>query len=159
MRRFRPTRPTICAGALIFFVALAVSGAFAQTSETYKARLTPVAIDVSMMAKVAGSGALTAVLTGHKLTISGSFSGLRSPATDAHIHRGLAKGVRGPAILDLHVSQQGTDASRLNSHVAEIHDSVDLTPEQLEDLRNARLYVQINSQGAPDGNLWGWLLR
>jgi hypothetical protein len=159
MRRFRPTRLTICAGGLALFVALAICAAFAQSSETYKVRLTPVAIDASMMAKVAGSGSLTAVLTGNKLMISGSFSGLRSPATDAHIHRGLAKGVRGPAILDLRVSQQGTDTSRLNSHVGEIHDSVDLTPEQLEDLRNARLYVQINSQGAPDGNLWGWLLR
>jgi hypothetical protein len=159
MSRFRPSRVTVRAGALILCAALAISAALAQTSETYKVRLTPVAIDVSMMAKVAGSGALTATLAGNKLTISGGFSGLRSPATDAHIHRGLAKGVRGPAILDLHVSKQGTDTSRTNSYVAEIHDSVNLSSEELEDLRNGRLYVQVNSQGAPDGNLWGWLLR
>lgn len=159
MGRFRPSRVTIRVSAFLFCAALAMSAVLAQTSETYKVRLTPVALDVSMMAKVAGSGALTATLTGNKLTISGRFSGLRSPATDAHIHRGLATGVRGPAMLDLHLSKQGTDTSRLNSHVAEIHDSVDLSPEQLEDLRNGRLYVQVNSQGAPDGNLWGWLLR
>ena len=35
----------------------------------------------------------------------------------------------------------------------------DLTPEQVEDLRNSSLYIQINSQGAPAGNLWGWFLR
>jgi hypothetical protein len=37
--------------------------------------------------------------------------------------------------------------------------TVELSPDQIEDLRNGRLYVQIQSQGAPDGNLWGWLLK
>jgi len=39
-----------------------------------------------------------------------------------------------------------------------INGSFDLTPEQLEDLRKGRLYVQLHSEKAPDGNLWGWLL-
>ena len=34
-----------------------------------------------------------------------------------------------------------------------------LTPDQIADLRAGRLYVQIQSERAPDGNLWGWLLR
>ena len=158
MKTDRLTRAMVCATAMVCAV-FAACAALAQTPETYKVRLTPVAIDVSMMARVAGSGALTAVLNGNKLTINGSFSGLRSPATTAHIQRGLAKGVRGPAILDLHVSKQAADTTRPNSYQAEIHDSAELSPEQLEDLRNARLYVQIDSEGAPDGNLWGWLLR
>lgn len=157
--KFRPRRAVIFAGLLIVCAACAAGTLLAQASETYKVRLTPVAIDASMMSKIAGSGALTAVLAGNKLTINGSFSGLHSPATTAHIQRGLAKGVRGPAVLDLHVTGQARDTSRLNSYKAEIHDSVELTPEQLEDLRSARLYVQIDSEGAPDGNLWGWLLR
>jgi hypothetical protein len=37
--------------------------------------------------------------------------------------------------------------------------SVELTPDQITDLRAGRLYVQIQSERAPDGNLWGWLLR
>jgi hypothetical protein len=37
--------------------------------------------------------------------------------------------------------------------------SVELSPSQLEDLRNAKIYVQIDSEKAPEGNLWGWLLR
>ena len=147
------------AAALIACVALAASATFGQASESYKVRLTPVALDASMMAKVAGSGALTAVVAGNKLTIDGSFSGLRSPATTAHIQRGIAKGVRGPAILDLRVTAQARDTSRISSYKAEMHDSVTLTPEQLDDLRNSRLYVQIDSEGAPDGNLWGWLLK
>jgi hypothetical protein len=26
-------------------------------------------------------------------------------------------------------------------------------------LRKGMVYVQIHSEGAPDGNLWGWLLK
>jgi hypothetical protein len=37
--------------------------------------------------------------------------------------------------------------------------SIDLTPEQLQSLRKGQLYLQISSEKAPDGNLWGWLLR
>jgi hypothetical protein len=93
---------------------------------------------------------LKAVLAGNKLTISGSFEGLRSPATHAGIHIGPYKGIRGPAVHDLTVTQ-GTTGS--------ISGSLDLTPSEVADLRNGRFYVQIDSERAPDGNLWGWLLR
>ena len=159
MSKVRRSGAKILLGTLILCAACAASMARAQTSETYKVRLTPVAIDASMMARVTGSGELTAALTGNKLAITGSFSGLHSAATDAHIHRGVAKGVRGAAILDLHVTPQPQDTTRMNGYRGEIRDTVELTPEQLEDLRNGRLYVQIESQDAPDGNLWGWLLR
>jgi hypothetical protein len=36
--------------------------------------------------------------------------------------------------------------------------SFDLTPQQVGDLQGGRLYVQLQSEKAPDGNLWGWLL-
>ncbi len=130
-------------------ILCSVCAVFGQGAETYKVRLTTVPIDASMMATVAGSGALVAFLTGNALTIRGNFSGLRSPATDAHIHRG-PKGIRGPAILDLKVPRS-TNGS--------MSASVTLTPDEIQDLRNSRLYVQINSEGAPEGNLWGWLLR
>lgn len=120
----------------------------AQTTETFKARLSPVPIDLSMMATIAGSGSLTATLAGKQLTITGMFEGLRSPATTAQIHRG-PKGIRGPAILDLTVTKSAKGT---------ISGSLELTPEQIADLRNGRLYVQIQSERAPDGNLWGWLL-
>jgi hypothetical protein len=132
------------------FSILAASGTgFAQSGETYKVRLTTVPIDAAMMAKITGSGALTGTLNGTSLTIGGSFSGLRSPAVEAKIHRG-PKGIRGPAILDLQVSRATSGT---------VSGKVSLTPEQADDLKNGRLYIQIDSQGAPDGNLWGWLLR
>lgn len=137
----------------------ATNAARAQTSETYKVRLTPVPIDASMMSTIAGSGSLTAVLTGNKLMISGSFAGLRSPAIDAHIHR-APKGIRGPGILDVQVTAtQPSGTMRTNRYEGEIRHSVDLNAEQIDDLRNGRLYIQIDSEGAPEGNLWGWILR
>jgi hypothetical protein len=37
--------------------------------------------------------------------------------------------------------------------------TLSLTPLQVQDLRKGWLYVQIHSERAPDGNLWGWLQR
>ena len=35
--------------------------------------------------------------------------------------------------------------------------SVRLDNRQLDALRAGRVYIQIHSEAAPDGNLWGWL--
>jgi hypothetical protein len=142
-------RRGLLAVGVVAAILLLGHAARAQNGETFKARLSPVPINVTMMANVAGSGSVTATLAGKKLTIAGTFEGLRSPATTAQIRRG-PKGIRGPAILDLSVTKAEKGA---------ITGSLDLTPEQIADLRNSRLYVQIQSERAPDGNLWGWLLR
>jgi hypothetical protein len=101
-----------------------------------------------MMATIAGMGSATAVLNGTKLTVTGTFDGLKSPATIVQIHRGQ-RGVRGPAILDLQATK-GTSG--------QISGTVDLNQQQLQDLQNSRLYLQLHSEKAPDGNLWGWLM-
>ena len=36
--------------------------------------------------------------------------------------------------------------------------TLDLTPALVTDLEKGRLYVQLHSEKAPDGNLWGWIL-
>jgi CHRD domain len=115
------------------------------------ARLSPVPINISMMSTIAGSGSLTATLKGKQLAIQGSFEGLRSPATSVQIHRG-PKGIRGPAIVELALTVTKADKGAVSG-------AVELTPDQIADLRGGRLYVQIQSQRAPDGNLWGWLLK
>ncbi len=147
-QRVSAQRAAAAIAAVILWMFLG-NAALAQTSETYKVRLSPVPMDPGMVSTVAGAGSLTAVLTGGKLTISGTFSGLKSPATDAHIHHG-PKAIRGPVILDLPIP---------NAKSGNISATIDLTPEQVEDLRHESLYIQINSQGAPAGNLWGWLLH
>ena len=144
-RTQRRSFTVVLTGAAILGGALAAG---AQSGETFKARLSTVPIDVTMMSTVAGSGSLTAVLAGNKLTITGTFQGLRSPATVARIHL-APKGIRGPAILDLTVSKDTSGS---------LSGSVELTPAQVDDLKNSRLYVQVYSERAPDGNLWGWLL-
>jgi hypothetical protein len=141
-----------CLGAWVFAViglTFAQPG-LAQTQERYKARLATVPMDGGMRDTVAGSGAVTAVLAGTKLTINGTFEGLRSPATAARVHGGLTRGVRGAALGELTVSK-GTSGT--------ITGSIDLTPEQVQSLQKGRLYVQISSEKAPEGNLWGWLLH
>jgi hypothetical protein len=129
-------------------VALSALPAGAQQARTFVARLSTVPITVAMQDTVAGRGSAKAMLTGNTLTVEGTFEALRSPATVARIHMG-PRAVRGPAILDLTVSK-GTAGT--------ITGSLELTPRQLEALEKGSLYIQVHSEKAPDGNLWGWLL-
>ena len=118
-------------------------------SAQYRGRLSVVPIDIPMQSSIAGSGAMTATLKGTTFTITGTFAGLRTPATVARVHRGPRTAMRGPAIGDLTVTA-ATSGS--------ITGSIELTKEQIDDLAAGRLYIQVHSQKAPDGNLWGWLL-
>ena len=134
-------------GAVLLAVALI---AWAQTAEKFRTRLSPVGIDASMRAAVTGSGSVSAVLAGNQLSITGSFDGMQGPATTAHIHQGVATGVRGPAIGDLNIT---------HAPGGSITGTLTLTAEQVEGLRKGKLYVQIQSEKTAEGNLWGWLLR
>jgi hypothetical protein len=122
----------------------------AQSGETFKARLSPLPADARTRADLAGSGSASAVLTGAKLAITGSFDGLRSAATTASLHSSAVPGIKGPAIGDLTIAKSTSGT---------ITGSIELTPQQLASLRKGGLYVQIHSEKAPDGVLWGWLLR
>src|ERR1700756_2281841 len=139
-------RELMILGALI----LMTISAAAQSEEKFKIRITPVPLDGGMRATVTGSGSATATLSGNKLTITGNFEGMPSAATAANIHRGLTTGVRGSPFLDLTVTKapKGT-----------ISGSFDLTAEQVQYLKQGKLYIQINSEKAPEGTLWGWLLK
>jgi hypothetical protein len=138
------TRAVVTVLALVAFTAS--SGA--QTTQ-YRVRLSPVPIDIPMQSSIAGSGTATATLKGTALAVTGTFSGLRTPATVARVHRGPRTAMRGPAIGDLTITA-ATSGS--------ITGSLELTKEQIDDLAAGRLYIQLHSQKAPDGNLWGWLL-
>ena len=135
--------------AALLLTALVVGPAVAQGGKSFKARLAPVPMDLTMSATVAGSGSLTASVSGSKLTITGNFDGLKSPATIAQLHRSPAMGVRGPNIADLTVSKATSGT---------ISGTIDLTAAQLADLEKRHFYVQLHSEKAPDGNLWGWLV-
>jgi hypothetical protein len=138
---------TLLAAVFIAATGLGTVCVNAAQNDSYRTRLSPVPIDVAMQANVAGQGQVTATLAGNKLTVTGNASGLRSPATEVHIHRG-APGIPGPSILDLATTKTTTPS---------ISGTVDLSPSMVDDLKNGQLYVQLNSERAPDGNLRGWL--
>ena len=141
----RKAKSRVIAVALCCFAFSAA----AQAQEEFRVRLTMMPIEVATRARVTGSGSGSAKLEGRQLSVSGSFSGMRGPATVARLHEGPALGVRGPAISDLKV----TPAAK-----GELSGEVQLTAKQVESLRKRRLYIQIHSSSAPDGNLWGWLV-
>jgi hypothetical protein len=135
------------------FIALAIaatvtgSGSRAAEGESFKARLSPVPVE-STRSGVTGSGSAAATLSEGKLTVQGSFEGMRSAATIAQIHLGQ-RGVRGPVMFDLAVTKRASGT---------ISGTFRLTPVQIEAVKAGRFYIQIHSESAPDGNLWGWLL-
>ena len=131
-------------GALL----LAATPVFA--AESFEAELDPVPFDATNRADVIGSiGNVTATLDGMTLTVQGSFSNLTSPAKGGSFRIGLAKGVPGDAIGGSLTVTHATDGS--------ISGSVTLTPAQVEALNRQALYIRIDSEKAPDGNLQGWL--
>ncbi len=122
----------------------------AATEEKFHTRLAPVSMDATMRATVAGAGSATATLSGTKLVVSGTFEGLLSPATTANLRLSRVAGVRGPAVFDLTVT---------HSTSGSVSGTVDLSSDQVEAVKKGRFYIQIQSEKAPDGNLWGWLMH
>jgi hypothetical protein len=120
----------------------------AQGSKTYRARLSPMPV-AAYTPTVVGSGSATATLTGSKLIIEGTFQGLNTPATIAHLYRSPKPGIRGTPLFELVVSG-GTSGT--------IAGQFDLTAAQVQELAQGRYYVQLHSEKAAEGNLWGWLL-
>ena len=138
-------------GAFITALALTVAMPFTMSAQgpVYRTRLSVVPIDIAMQATVAGSGSASATLKGSTLTIAGTFSGLKTPATVARVHRGPRTAMRGPAIGDLSATAATSGT---------ISGTIELTKQQVDDLAAGRLYLQLHSEKAPEGNLWGWLL-
>ena len=136
--------------ATAVLILIAWAGSSAQAGKTYRTRLAPVPITTAQVATVGGVGSVTAVLNGNRLTINGTFEGLKSPATFAKVHR-AKPGTRGNPVADLTVTKTGDGTT------GTIAGTLTLTPQQLQDLEQRWLYVQLHSEKAPDGNLWGWL--
>jgi hypothetical protein len=138
---------TLCCLALLVSNGFGLVGApAAQTAKVYRARLSPVPLDFAMMSTVSGTGTVTATVSGQTITFSGTFTGLRSPATTVILHRAL-RGTRGPDVATVQATNQTS---------GQISGTVAATPQLLQDLDHNLLYLQMQSETAPDGNLWGW---
>jgi hypothetical protein len=130
-------------------VAAVCAGTAMAAEQKFETRLTPAPFDGAMRANVQGDGQASASLDDKSLTVTGTFTGLPSPATTAKLYSGTGIGIPGEALLDLTLNGQteGTLSGKFT-----------LTAKQLAALKLGHVYVQINSQKAPDGNLQGWLL-
>jgi hypothetical protein len=121
----------------------------------YQAGLGPMPLDDETKAVIAGRGEASATSDGKTLTVKGVFHGLPSNATEAHIFLSPVAGMAGKQILDLQVTKAVSGT---------ITGDFKLTSAQAAALRTGKLYIQINSEKAPDfypwgpkGTLWGWL--
>lgn len=142
-------RVSFPAGRIALFLVVLLA-ALPALADVFQARLGRMPVDARNQASVTGLGEATAELDGKRLVISGRFSGLQGPATAASLRIGPAVGVRGAAVRTLEVTTAADGALR---------GTIELTDEQVEALRAGRLYIQVDSAPAPDGNLWGWLLE
>ena len=139
------------AGLPLAVMAFAAPGIAAD----YQTNLGPMPLDDQMQLVIQGRGDATASSDGKNMTVKGSFHGLPSNATEAHIFLSPVAGVPGKSILDLVVTKS------TNGTISGIFK---LTEAQATALRTGKLYIQINSEKAPDyppwgpkGTLWGWL--
>jgi len=138
----RSSRFLICAAAAIFLASPALAAG-------YVAELDPTPFDATNRADVIESiGNLTATLEGSTLTVQGTFSNFTSPATGGSFRIGLAKGVPGDAIGTITVehARQGSFSG-----------TIKLNSAQMAALKKEALYIRIDSEKAPEGNVQGWL--
>lgn len=129
-------------------IVVSAGSSLAQQTHKYRASLSRLPLNNVLQRTVTGKGAATAELTGQRLAVTGTFEGLSKSATTANVHISPVIGVVGPVLFPL----------TLTSGVAgTVSGSAELTPPQVEALAGNKLYIQIHSEAAPDGNLWGWL--
>src|SRR6185436_3293902 len=127
-------------------MAVLASGLLAApaAAENFETRLSPSPLTDGTRVNIKGEGTALVQWDGNILSVSGNFQGLVTNATTAAIYDGLGIGIPGPKAFDISVTQ-GTSGM--------IWGSLTLTRKQLADLRAGRMYVQINSEKAPGGNL------
>ena len=133
-------------------VAILAFTSFAPLSaaEKYQVYLSAMPFNDATQPLMTGKGSASATLEGDTLSISGTFTGLSGPATNAHLSLSKGPGIPGNPLLDLTLT--GGVAGKVTGQIK-------LDPSQLVALRGRRLYIQIDSEKMPSGHLWGWLLE
>ncbi len=127
--------------------ALTPFGRVAAQVDSFRARLSPLPVNGVTLESITGVGQVSASLEDSQLTVVGSYQGMSSPATGAHIHLALP-GLRGPVAHALEISAAAD---------GEVGGTVELTEPQLAALQGQSLYIQIHSQANPAGELRGWI--
>jgi len=134
-------------GGTIGGPALASSGRVSAQVGSFRARLSPLPVSGRTVRTITGLGQVRATLDGNRLTVTGTYQGMSSPATAAHLHFG-APGRPGPLAQPLEVT---------TSPEGEVTGTAELTDQQVGALQAQSLYVQIHSEDNPAGELRGWI--
>jgi alcohol dehydrogenase (cytochrome c) len=127
---------------------LPVSVSDLTAQESFGGRLSPLPVTQGTVRSIIGEGWVTATLNGSRLTVEGTYRGMSSPATAAHLHVG-PKAQPGPVLhpLEITTAPDGT-----------VRGTLELTGDQVAALREEALYVQVHSESNADGELRGWIL-
>ena len=133
--------------ALLAACFLVASLAHAQSS-LFRARLSEVPVTPQTYRTITGVGEVFATVNGSTLSLTGTYEGMSSAASAAHVHN-APKAMNGPPIGAIEVTPAPS---------GEVSGSLELTDEQLTALRNEELYIVIHSETNPGGELRGWLL-
>jgi alcohol dehydrogenase (cytochrome c) len=141
------TPATIALLALAIISPPALAAQDGGDGDLFRGRLSPLPVTNASVNSITGSGNVTASLDGLVLSISGSFGGMSSPATEAQV-RLAPGGLVGPAVHALEVSSGASGT---------LSGSVELSGDQVAALREQALYVQIASVDNPEGEIRGWL--
>ena len=140
---------------LVLLLAMLAAPAFAADMQ-YATALDPVAFDNSTVKTTVGIGAVTGTLSGSTLTVSGTYSGLSSEATAAHLLIGQGYGIAGGPTGGMAGAPLG-DLAVSGGTSGKISGSLKLTAAQIKALGQGAVYLLVTSTNAPKGNLWGWL--
>ncbi|HEV3214616.1 MAG TPA: CHRD domain-containing protein [Vicinamibacterales bacterium] len=140
----------IMVGSVAAGLLWCLAGSSPSAAEKYLVYLSPMPFSDATQPNMTGKGSGSATLENDTLSISAAFSGLASAATKGHLSLSKAAGIPGAPLFDLTVS---------NDVTGKVTGQLKLDPAQLAGLRGGKLYVQIDSEKAPTGNLWGWLLQ
>jgi alcohol dehydrogenase (cytochrome c) len=126
---------------------VASSGRVSAQVGSFRARLSPLPVSGRTVRTITGLGQVRATLDGNRLTVTGTYQGMSSPATAAHLHFGTP-GRPGPLAQPLEVT---------TSPEGEVTGTAELTDQQVDALQTQSLYVQIHSEDNPAGELRGWI--
>lgn len=116
-------------------------------------RLDSVAYTNETRHLVSGEGRVTAtILGGRTVTLTGAYSGLASPATSIRVLKGPRTGVPGREELALFTVAKPSTSG-------EFSQTLRLSKMNMSALAAGQIYLQIATESAPDGAIWGWIIR
>jgi len=132
---------------LMLLASLFIIPPVSAQGEVFRARLSPMPTTPQTVNEIIGEGEVILTLAGNTLTIAGSFQGMSSTATAAHVHSG-PPARPGPVIHTLNA----TDAI-----AGEITAQLQLSDNEIAELKTNNFYIQIHSLNNPLGELRGWV--